>query len=360
MNILKFISSILFIVIAANASYSQAPPPTPVVVAKVQEEKLNRPVSFVGNVIPLKRSTIASEVKGLIEKFLVYEGQRVNEGDVLVEFKTDTLKLNLKEAMASKDEVYSRFTLAKNNLKRMKDLHEKGVASIQELQDAESEKNAWYARLVQLKSQIEQDEYNLSVSAIKAPFSGYVVSKHTEVGQWVEEGGPVLELIEVDKLKIIINIPENYVNKLNVEDRVILNFDALPDYSVEAKIDSIVPQADSEARTFPVRIILDNKDQIIKSGMVVMASFLIGNKEPIKLVPKDAIVEFNKNKLVYVVNNGAVQPVPVSLGLSHEDLVQVSGEVSKGQLVVVRGNERLRPNQPVKIINQEEVSPESL
>ena len=69
MNILKFISSILFIVIAAHASYSQAPPLTPVVVAKVQEEKLNRTGSCVVNVIPLTRSTIVSEGMGLIEMF---------------------------------------------------------------------------------------------------------------------------------------------------------------------------------------------------------------------------------------------------------------------------------------------------
>jgi len=128
---------------------------------------------------------------------------------------------------------------------------------------------------------------------------------------------------------------------------------------IEAKVDSIVPQADSESRTFPVRIILDNKDYLIKSGMVARASFLIGNEQPVILVPKDAIVEFNKNKMVYIVNNGSVQPVPVSPGFAFEDLIQVSGQISKGQQVVIRGNERLRPNQPVKVINGIDKSSES-
>ncbi|NIT14224.1 MAG: efflux RND transporter periplasmic adaptor subunit, partial [Candidatus Dadabacteria bacterium] len=245
----------------------------------------------------------------------------------------------------------SRYTLAKNNLKRIQGLYDKGVASIQELQDAESEKNAWYARLIQLKSQIEQDEYNLSVSSIKAPFTGYVTAKHSEVGQWVEEGGAVLELIEIDRLKIVINIPENYIGKLQLEDRVIVNFDAIAGTDFEAKVDAIVPQADRESRTFPVVIVLDNEEFLIKSGMVARASFLIGDEKPAILVPKDAIVEFNKNKMVYVVNNGSAQPVPVSPGFAFKDLIQVSGQISKGQQVVIRGNERLRPNQPVKIIN---------
>jgi len=343
--------AVFFLVMTVTNSYSQAPPPAPVEVAEVQETVLNRPVSFVGSVIPLKRSLIASEVEGLVSNFPVDEGQLVNKGDVLVEFKTNTLKLNLAEADAAKREAASRYTLSKNNLKRIKDLYDKGIASIQELQDAEAERNAWNARLEQLKSQIEQNEYNLSVSSIKAPFSGYVVFKHTEVGQWVSEGGVVLELIQTNKLKIIVDIPENYVGKLKSGDRVIVEFDALPGTKIEAVVDTVVPQADSESRTFPVRIILDNKDNILKSGMVARASFLIGDEQPVKLVPKDAIIEFNNNKMVYVVDEGTAQPVPVSPGFSFEDMIQVNGQLTKGQQVVIRGNERLRPNQPVKIIN---------
>jgi RND family efflux transporter MFP subunit len=359
MNNFKLVYAGAFLFLFTIHSFSQAPPPTPVEIAFVEEKVLNRPVSFVGNVVPFKRSVIASEVEGLVSNFPAYEGLFVKEGEVLVEFKTSTLELNLKEAKASKQEASSRYTLAKNNLKRIKDLHDKGVASIQELQDAESEKNAWYARLVQLKSQIDKDEYDLSVSSIKAPFTGYVVVKHTEVGQWVEEGGPILELIEIDRLKIVINIPENYVGKLKLEDRVIVNFDALSDNNFEGKIDAIVPQADRESRTFPIVIVLDNKEFLIKSGMVARASFLIGDEQPVKLVPKDAIVEFNKNKMVFVVNNGSAEPVPVSPGFAFEDMVQVTGQISKGQQVVIRGNERLRPNQRVKVINDSDKSAES-
>ncbi|NIP31478.1 MAG: biotin/lipoyl-binding protein, partial [Candidatus Dadabacteria bacterium] len=76
-----------------------------------------------------KRSVIASEVAGLVSNFPAYEGQFVKEGDVLVDFKTSTLELNLKEARASRQEAESRYTLAKNNLKRIQGLYDKGVAS---------------------------------------------------------------------------------------------------------------------------------------------------------------------------------------------------------------------------------------
>ena len=349
---MKFvILSALILFNTALISHAQGPQKTPVVTAKVISKKLNRPVTFVGSVEPYKNSVIASEVEGLVDNLYVSEGDHVKKGYVLVEFKTNTLELELKEAKSSMSEASSRYTLARNNLKRLTELYEKGIASIQELQDAEAEKNAWNARVNQLKSQIEINQYNLSVSSIKAPFNGYVVQKYTEVAQWVQEGGPVVELIEVDKLKIIINIPETYVSKLSKNDKVLVNFDALPQLSIEAKVDAIVPKADSEARTFPVRVILDNEQTQIKSGMVVRASFFIGDEQPVMLVPKDAISEFNNSKIVYVVENNLANPVPVSLGFAYLDMVQVAGELSENQQVVIRGNERLRPGQPVSIIN---------
>ncbi len=349
--ILKAALVLLFL---PSISFSQAPPETPVVTAKVVYRKLSRPVTFVGSVIPYKNSVIASEVEGLVEDILVSEGDYVQKGDVLVEFKTDTLKLQLKEAESTKMEALSRFTLAKNNLKRLSELHEKGIASIQELQDAESEKNAWGARVNQLDSQINLNKYNLSVSKIKAPFNGYIVKKYTEVGQWIQEGGPVLELIETDRLKIIIDLPESYISKLDKNDRVIVTFDALEDLTLDTSVDAIVPKADEQARTFPVRIVLDNENNQIKSGMVARASFLIGDEQPITLVPKDAIVEINNNKMVYVIENNLAKPVPVKPGFAFEDMIQVTGQLTEGQLVVIRGNERLRPDQPVKVISQTE------
>lgn len=350
---MKNLIQLVFILFSLTTlSYPQSPPETPVITARVEYRQLRRPVTFVGSVVPFKSSVIASEVEGLVDNIPVSEGDYVKKGDVLAEFKTDTLELQLKEARSSKQEAMSRYTLAKNNLKRFIELHDKGIASIQELQDAESEKNAWGAKVSQLDSQINIHEYNLSVSSIKAPFNGYVVNKYTEVGQWVQEGGAVVELIKADRLKIIINLPESYVSKLDRNDKVLVKFDALPDMTVETVVDAIVPKADEQARTFPVRIVLQNENNLIKSGMVARASFLIGDEQPVTLVPKDAIVEFNKNKMVYVIEDNVAKPVPVTPGFAFKDMIQVTGPLSEGQQVVVRGNERLRPEQPVKIISQ--------
>jgi RND family efflux transporter MFP subunit len=341
------------LVVKAINSHAQAPPPAPVVVSEVKEQTLQKPVTIVGAVEPLKRSTIASEIAGLVEDFPVEEGDVVKKGDLLAKLRTKSLEIDLREAKAQKAEAEARYRLAKKNLERFQELYKKGVASLQQLQDAETEKDANSAKLSQLEAQIDSHAYDLARSKIVAPFDGYVTAEHTEVGQWIQVGGPVVELIDISRAEINVDVPERYISQIRPGDPATINFDALPNLSIEGKIAFIVPQADKESRTFPIKVVVDNKEGLIKSGMVARVSFLIGEPSLVKLVPKDAIVEQNRSNFVYVVSDGAAMPVQVSTGIAYKDLIQIIGPVEMGQLVVTRGNERLRPNQPVKIVNQD-------
>ena len=334
---------------AANA-FAQGPPPAPVVVDKVEEETIQKPVNLVGAVEPNKRSLIASEVEGMVENFPVEEGQYVNKGDLLAQFNTRTVEIDLNQAKASKREAQARYQLAQKNLKRFEELEKKGVASIQQLQDAETEKQAWSARIGQLQAQIDSNEYKLEKSKIKAPFSGFITQERTEIGEWVVKGGPIVEMIDTQTLEINVDMPERYITKIQKGQKVAVNLDALPDLKIEGEITSLVPQADPESRTFPVKVTVDNKDSIIKSGMVARVSFPVGDPSTVKMVPKDAIVSQNNAHFIYVVNDGAAQPLPVTTGLAYEDRIEVIGPVQTGMLVVVKGNERLMPNQRVKIV----------
>jgi len=351
-NILT-VAALLATLQAADA-LAQGPPPAPVEVDKVEEETIQKPVNLVGAVEPNKRSLIASEVEGMVESFPVEEGQFVNEGDVLAQFKTRTTEIDLSEAKASKREAQARYQLAQKNLGRFEALEKKGVASVQQLQDAEAEKQAWSARIGQLQAQIESSEYKLEKSKITAPFSGYVTDERTEVGEWVVKGGPIVEMIDTETLEINVDMPERYISKIQKGQKATVNFDALPELEIKGNITSLVPQADPESRTFPVKVTVDNKDGVIKSGMVARVSFPVGDPSTVKMVPKDAIVSQNNAHFIYVVNDGAAKPLPVTTGMAYEDRIQVIGQVEKGMVVVVKGNERLMPNQPVKIVNGQE------
>ena len=331
---------------------AQGPPAAPVVVDIVQEQSLQKPVTLVGAVEPVRKSVIASEVGGLVESFPAEEGMYVNKGDLIAKFITTNIEIDLRESKASKSEAQARYQLAKQDQERFKELQEKGVASIKQYDDARAEKDAWGARIGQFQAQIESREYELEKSEIKAPFSGYITKEFTEVGEWVEKGGPVVELIDTKTVEIRIDMPERYVSKIKKGSAVSVDFDAIPGESVQGEIVSLVPQADSESRTFPVKVAIDNKDGTVKSGMVARVSFPVGEPASVKLVPKDAIVTRNNANFIYVVTDGVAQPVPVTTGTAFDGRIEVLGPVKAGQQVVIRGNERLMPNQPVQIVNE--------
>jgi len=349
----QFVTIIALLFLYSFETQAQAPPAAPVEVDTVREETIQKPISLVGEVEPDKRSLIASEIEGLVDSFPGKEGKFLTKGDVIATFSTRTIEIDLKEAKANKSEAQARYSLAKKNLDRFQELEKKGVASIQQLQSAESEKSAWGARIAQFQAEIDGYEYDIEKSKIRAPYSGYVTQEYTEIGEWVQKGGQVVELIDIEIAEIEIEMPERYISKVKEGLKVDVSLDALPELSLEGQITSVVPQADREARTFPVKITVDNKDGTLKSGMVARVSFPIGEPSTVMLVPKDAIVTQNNSNFIYIVNEGAAQPLPVTTGMAYEDKIQVIGQVQTGQLVVVKGNERLMPNQPVKIINEE-------
>jgi len=348
----KLVLLFLFLIFISDVE-AQPPPQVPVVVTEVEEQAIQKPVTLVGTVEPARRSIIASEIAGIVDNYPVQEGNFVKKGDLITELRTEVMDIKLSEAKNAKREADARYQLAQQNLQRFNMLEEKGVASKQQLDSAIAEREAWLAKRSQLQEQINKQRYDLKVSKILAPFNGFVASELTEVGQWVNEGGTVVELIDIDNVEIMVDVPEHYVSQLKLGDNASIKFDALPDLSIDGEITSIVPQAEKSARTFPVKIVISNQDHLMKSGMVARVSFLMGEPSLVKLVPKDAIVEQNKNNFVYIVNNGYVQPVQVTRGISYKDRVEIVGPVETGQLVVIRGNERLRPGQPVNVMNQD-------
>jgi membrane fusion protein (multidrug efflux system) len=148
----------------------------------------------------------------------------------------------------------------------------------------------------------------------------------------------------------MVPVPERYVPSIKKGDQAVVTFDALPGDTFQGKIEAVIPQADAGARTFPVRINISNPKGAIKPGMLGRATLPTGNPHKALLVPKDSLVLSGNRKVVYVVIDKTARLVPVETGSAHGPLIEVKGDLKADLKVVVRGNERLRPGQPVKIV----------
>ena len=333
-------------------SWAQGSPPTPVVVSPVLQKQVRESVVLVGTATPRVRSLFAAEVEGLVEELYVDEGDTVKEGQVLAKLGSSILEIQLKVARAARNEARERYLQAKAELERSIKLRRSKSISEKKFSDDRFEAMAWEKRVRQRGAQISRLKYQLAKKTIIAPFSGFVAKKHTEVGQWVEKGGDIVTLINLEYVHVVVQVPERYVDKIRVGDRASVSVDALGNKTYSGKIIAIIPEGDREARTFPVKVDLKNKNFRIKSGMLSHVTFSLGKPYPALLVPKDALVNRNNQKFVFIYRNDIAKLVRLDVKGYHGGMAEVSGDLSPGFLVVIRGNERLRDGQKVLVIRE--------
>jgi HlyD family secretion protein len=380
---------------------SGRPPAVPVRAAKVEVRAVQAGRRFVGTVEPARRTVVGTEFAGLVTEFLAREGDHVEQGQVLARLRTRMLDLRIEVAQArlglarerlrelengsrpeeivqakarleqfqaevalrkwqmeASDRLYKDRTISEDDRREAELAYEAALRSLEAQQAAVDlvEAGPREERIAQAKAEIaiqeaeiaelqeERDRY-----AIRAPFAGFVVREATEVGQWLAIGSPVAEIIFLDEVDVVVQVAEDYLPALLVGEDVRVSLDALPGRIFTAPIHRIVPQADLRGRTFPVRIRLANLDDegrpMLRAGMFAQATLAVGQEEKGLFVPKDAIVLGGSSPMVWAIDaeGGMARPVPVSLGIAVEDLVQVMGPVEAGASVVTRGNERLRP-----------------
>ena len=399
--------------VAAGGAHAQPPGLPAVIVSPVVEREITAGQTFVGTVMPLKKAIVGSAVDGRVVEFPLDEGDRVEQGEKLAQLLTDTIKLEVETAEAElqlrqqqlaelengtrPEEIeqskarmmaaQARMTYANARRKRAENLFRDGRAMSEEERDemislaVEAEQAYLEAKAVhQLavegprKEQIAQARAQVAMMqattdrlkdqlakhTVIARFSGYVTAEHTEVGQWVARGDPVAEVSALDEVEVVAYVVEQYVPHIRAGMQVSVEVPALAGRNFVGVVSAVVPQADVQARTFPVKVRVKNEvtdgEPLIKSGMYARVMLPTGNKQVANLVSKDALVLGGPQPAVFVVDvaapnaqQGKARAVPVQLGIADGGWIHVIGGVTPGQLVVVQGNERLRPGQDVQI-----------
>lgn len=304
-------------------------------------------IRLPGTVESSLSSTVAGEVEGLVEEFPVRVGDAVKKGQVLARLRTKQLDLEKKAIEAELEESEARESLAVKEFGRAKELFDAQIVARDELEAKEHELGAWQGRASRLKAGIERVEDEIERAVIHAPFDGVVLAERTQIGEWLGKGDPVVELMSTDGLEVRVDVPERYIRRFGKGARVGIAFASLDGKRVTGAVRAVIPQADVEARTFPVLVSFTNPGGAAP-GMMAEAVFSGGSQNSQTIVPKDAVVLQSGRQTVFVITSeGTVRPAPVRQGVGVGQWVVIEGPVAPGDRVVTRGNERLAPGQPV-------------
>jgi len=351
------ISSILASLAAALVA-QQGMPASPIRFTPAIEQQIRQSVELTGSIESRGTSVVASEVAGLVERLDAREGDTVRRGAPIVHLRRDALGLRVQSAEGALTEAKARLKLARTNLDRSRDMLEKEVISEQLFDTASAEAEAWGGKVAQLTADLARLRRDLDRSTIRSPFNGAVVRERTAVGEWVDVGGPVAEMVDLQNLEVTIQVPSRYYAGLEAGAPATVRFETLGGHEVTGTIRAVVPRADPQARTFPVKISVPNREGKIGVGMLAQVRIPVGGMQKATMVPKDAIVSRGDQKTVWIVSgDNAVRPVQVETGLAQGEWIEVRGELKAGDRIVTRGNERLFPGQTVQPEPQEYAKP---
>lgn len=336
-------------VAAAQPPAGGGPPPaSPVGYTEARELAVRSTVRLSGSVEARSAGVVASEVAGLVVELAAREGDAVRRGQPLVRLRRENLELRRTARRADLTEAEARLQLATRNQARAQELFASGLISRQQLDDAVSEFAAWQGRVDSLQAEIARVEDDLERSVLRAPYGGVVVDERTQVGEWLAIGDPAMEMVGLDDLEVVLDVPERLFAELRVGATARIGFESLPGVAIEGKIAAVIPRADPRARTFPVKVRFTNRDRKVGVGMLAQVELSVGAARPATVVPKDAVVRKGDASVVYRIDaEGNVEAVPVTPGAATGDWIAVDGDLAKGDRVITRGNERIFPGQKV-------------
>lgn len=289
--------------------------------------------SYLGVFEPMHQNNIAAEASGKLINLLVKEGEQVNKGQLIAQLDDELILLQIENAKLN-------IAQLKNDNARFASLRKEQAVSSMEAEKMELALKTTEVQLKQLQKQLRGTK-------VLAPFSGVVTKKMADLGSMVMPGTPIVELTDINQLKLAISVPERDVLKFKKGQKVNVAVDA-QNALVIGSIYSISVQADA-LHNFKVQVLVNNSNaNKIFSGMYANATLDNNTKVKALAVPRKALIGSTKNPQIYVVRNAKALLISFSPGVADGNFLEVVAGLTSTDEIVVKGQVNLENGMNIK------------
>ena len=306
---------------------------------------------------------IATRRVGVVEQVLFQVGDAVIKGQELVHIDDQLVDIQLKNAQAALQSAQAgikvanaRVKLTQNAFERQSGLQGSVAFSKarfddlqQEAAQATGELSRASAQVAIAQATLERVKYDRKHSVIRAPFDGVVITRNVQPGQYISFGGSVAMLLDMNGLEIEADVPVSLLQGLKVGRA--LDAELHDGTRAVAIVRTVLPTETLSTRTRPVRLSVDLSNveaYLIANGKTVTVLVPVSAARKVVIVPKDALVQgLDGGWMVFVAMDGKAAPRPVSIGQASAGGLEILSGLQAGEYVVIRGNERLRPDQAI-------------
>jgi membrane fusion protein (multidrug efflux system) len=307
----------------------------PVDAAEAKADTVVIEADAVGTLLSNESVVVRPEIAGRIVVVGFEEGRPVSGGQLMFQFDDSIYAAELEDAQA-------RLELARRTYNRAQELVERGAGT----QTARDEATA---ALQTARAAVQLAEARLTKTTIEAPFEGIAGLRRVSVGDYVAEGQEMVNLEDIDPLKVDFAVPERFLADLELGQAVRVTADAFPGENFVGEVYAVNPQIDPASRSVQVRARLDNSQRRLRPGLFVRVNLELARREQAVIVPEDAIVPRGEERFVFRIVDGKAALTPVVLGQRRFGEVEVREGLAAGDTVVTAGQLKLRDGAPVTV-----------
>jgi len=279
---------------------------------------------------------LAAEKAGRVVEIHVDRGDHVEQGQLLLQIDDRVWQANLKQADSTAED-------ARKNHERFKQLRTSGAV-------AESEFDRIENAYIHAESMAKEARISIEQCRVLSPISGTVNDRFVEVGEYVQPGAPIFQMVDTATVKIILQIPEKDIYSIRPGDRMAFGVQPLPDRVFEGEVSFVAAQADGRNNAFRTEVTIDNSDGTLRPGMIAQVEFKRGENRNMVSLPMSAVLPSKGDHIVYLAKDGQAVRRKVQIETITRKRALISKGLEEGDLVIVEGNRTLSDGQRVEIL----------
>lgn len=317
---------------------SQERPPVNVVVQELVPTLLRDRLNLPGMIEPWESLEILAEVRGIVKEVLVKEGDHVNQGDLLVQLDT-------RDYENTRNSIQAEYNLALTNLKRLSGLRDQEII-------AQSEYDSIKARVESLEANLAIAELQLTRCYIRSSISGIVNKLPAKNGLYLAVGDPVATVLDIDKVKVIVGIPETDVAAVGKINRFEVNIEALQNRKISGAKHFLAVAPESQAQVYRLELSVPNSSEDILPGMFARVEIIKEEFAKALAIPLYAVISRDNKHFVYLEEDNTAKLQEVRLGILDGWQVQITEGLAPGQRVIVVGQRSVDAEQKLNVVKK--------
>jgi membrane fusion protein (multidrug efflux system) len=324
-------------------------------VVPLQKGMLSSSLQIPGELVAFQQVDLYAKENSFVRKLYVDVGSKVKAGQLLVTMEApelNSLEAAAQSRLKSQEAIY---IASKSNYDRLLETSKTpGTISQNDLDQAIAKKNSDFAQWDAAKAQFREVNDRRNYLEIRAPFNGVITTRNANPGAYVGPSGkgsefPLFTLQEQKKLRLVIYVPEAYSGYLDQQDKVNFTVNAYPNEKFSAQVKRLSGALDYKLRSQRIEMDVANESKKLLPGMVSNVIIPLSTKDSTYILPKTAIVSSQERIFVIKVVNNKAEWVDVKKGRENEGKVEVFGELTAGDLIVMRGSEEVRNGSTVTV-----------